>query len=148
MNYCPPWTGKKVAEVQLDVQGHLAVQIVRLIARILPTVVVVVEVASGHPAVQIAPTTQLILVVLLVLQTARRGAGRDVIIVVQILVHRGVMVNVTCLAEVPAPISVGGVVVQDATELAICNVTGHVITLVLVVVRLRVLIVQDKTYDN
>lgn len=137
MNYCPPWTGKKVAEVQLDVQGHLAVQIVRLIARILPTVVVVVEVASGHPAVQIAPTTQLILVVLLVLQAARRGAGRDVIIVVQILVHRGVMVNVTCLAEVPAPISVGGVVVQDATELAICNVTGHVITLVLVVVRLR-----------
>lgn len=148
MNYCPPWTGKKVAEVQLDVQGHLAVQIVRLIARILPTVVVVVEVASGHPAVQIAPTTQLILVVLLVLQAARRVAGRDVIIVVQILVHRGVMVNVTCLAEVPAPISVGGVVVQDATELAICNVTGHVITLVLVVVRLRVLIVQDKTYDN
>lgn len=148
MNYCPPWTGKKVAEVQLDVQGHLAVQIVRLIARILPTVVVVVEVASGHPAVQIAPTTQLILVVLLVLQAARRGAGRDVIIVVQILVHRGVMVNVTYLAEVPAPISVGGVVVQDATELAICNVTGHVITLVLVVVRLRVLIVQDKTYDN
>lgn len=148
MNYCPPWTGKKVAEVQLDVQGHLAVQIVRLIARILPTVVVVEEVASGHPAVQIAPTTQLILVVLLVLQAARRGAGRDVIIVVQILVHRGVMVNVTCLAEVPAPISVGGVVVQDATELAICNVTGHVITLVLVVVRLRVLIVQDKTYDN
>jgi len=137
MNYCPPWTGKKVAEVQLDVQGHLAVQIVRLIARILPTVVVVVEVASGHPAVQIAPTTQLILVVLLVLQAARRVAGRDVIIVVQILVHRGVMVNVTCLAEVPAPISVGGVVVQDATELAICNVTGHVITLVLVVVRLR-----------
>lgn len=137
MNYCPPWTGKKVAEVQLDVQGHLAVQIVRLIARILPTVVVVVEVASGHPAVQIAPTTQLILVVLLVLQAARRGAGRDVIIVVQILVHRGVMVNVTCLAEVPAPISVGGVVVQDVTELAICNVTGHVITLVLVVVRLR-----------
>lgn len=134
MNYCPPWTGKKVAEVQLDVQGHLAVQIVRLIARILPTVVVVVEVASGHPAVQIAPTTQLILVVLLVLQAARRVAGRDVIIVVQILVHRGVMVNVTCLAEVPAPISVGGVVVQDATELAICNVTGHVITLVLVVV--------------
>lgn len=148
MNYCPPWTGKKVAEVQLDVQGHLAVQIIRLIARIIPTVVVVVEVASGHPAVQIAPTTQLILVVLLVLQAARRGAGRDVIIVVQILVHRGVMVNVTCLAEVPAPISVGGVVVQDATELAICNVTGHVITLVLVVVRLRVLIVQDKTYDN
>ena len=137
MNYCPPWTGKKVAEVQLDVQGHLAVQIVRLIARILPTVVVVVEVASGHPAVQIAPTTQLILVVLLVLQAARRVAGRDVIIVVQILVHRDVMVNVTCLAEVPAPISVGGVVVQDATELAICNVTGHVITLVLVVVRLR-----------
>ncbi len=134
MNYCPPWTGKKVAEVQLDVQGHLAVQIVRLIARILPTVVVVVEVASGHPAVQIAPTTQLILVVLLVLQAALRVAGRDVIIVVQILVHRGVMVNVTCLAEVPAPISVGGVVVQDATELAICNVTEHVITLVLVVV--------------
>lgn len=108
MNYCPPWTGKKVAEVQLDVQGH--------------------------PAVQIAPTTQLILVVLLVLQAALRVAGRDVIIVVQILVHRCVMVNVTCLAEVPAPISVGGVVVQDATELAICNVTGHVITLVLVVV--------------
>lgn len=134
MNYCPPWTGKKVAEVQLDVQGHLAVQIVRLIARILPTVVVVVEVASGHPAVQIAPTTQLILVVLLVLQAALRVAGRDVIIVVQILVHRGVMVNVTCLAEVPAPISVGGVVVQDATELAICYVTEHVITLVLVVV--------------
>ena len=134
MNYCPPWTGKKVAEVQLDVQGHLAVQIVRLIARILPTVVVVVEVASGHPAVQIAPTTQLILVVLLVLQAALRVAGRDVIIVVQILVHRGVMGNVTCLAEVPAPISVGGVVVQDATELAICNVTEHVITLVLVVV--------------
>ena len=134
MNYCPPWTGKKVAEVQLDVQGHLAVQIVRLIARILPTVVVVVEVASGHPAVQIAPTTQLILVVLLVLQAALRVAGRDVIIVVQILVHRGVMVYVTCLAEVPAPISVGGVVVQDATELAICNVTEHVITLVLVVV--------------
>lgn len=134
MNYCPPWTGKKVAEVQLDVQGHLAVQIVRLIARILPTVVVVVEVASGHPAVQIAPTTQLILLVLLVLQAALRVAGRDVIIVVQILVHRGVMVNVTCLAEVPAPISVGGVVVQDATELAICNVTEHVITLVLVVV--------------
>lgn len=134
MNYCPPWTGKKVAEVQLDVHGHLAVQIVRLIARILPTVVVVVEVASGHPAVQIAPTTQLILVVLLVLQAALRVAGRDVIIVVQILVHRGVMVNVTCLAEVPAPISVGGVVVQDATELAICNVTRHVITLVLVVV--------------
>lgn len=134
MNYCPPWTGKKVAEVQLDVQGHLAVQIVRLIAKILPTVVVVVEVASGHPAVQIAPTTQLILVVLLVLQAALRVAGRDVIIVVQILVHRGVMVNVTCLAEVPAPISVGGVVVQDATELAICNVTEHVITLVLVVV--------------
>lgn len=134
MNYCPPWTGKKVAEVQLDVQGHPAVQIVRLIARIVPTVVVVVEVASGHPAVQIAPTTQLILVVLLVLQAALRVAGRDVIIVVQILVHRCVMVNVTCLAEVPAPISVGGVVVQDATELAICNVTGHVITLVLVVV--------------
>lgn len=137
MNYCQLWTGKKVAEVQQDVQGHLAVQIVRLIARILPTVVVVAEVVPEHPAVQIVPTIQLILAVLPALRAALRVAGRDVIIVVQILVHRGVMVNVTCLAEVPAPISVGGVVVQDATELAICNVTGHVIMLVLVVVRLR-----------